>query len=289
MLRLCIRSLTLLLALSLFTFLLSEWSPGDFLSGLEASPEYSQSTAAVARQRLALDRPVGERYLSWLHSAITGDFGISHAYSMPASELIRPRLWNTFRLNLTATTAAWIMAFWLGSWAAARRGGRLDAGLRQIFALLLGLPEILLALFGLWLFGSSPLLPYAVLALGALPTLAIHIRYSVGGALEHDAVRAARAYRITGVRLWWSYVFPLAAPPLISLAGISFGALFSASLLVEAALGYPGLGSLVLDSIQTRDTAVVAAAVALSGILLMAANLSADLARRALDPKLRSR
>jgi peptide/nickel transport system permease protein len=92
-------------------------------------------------------------------------------------------------------------------------------------------------------------------------------------------------YRIRGFRLWTSYVLPLAAAPLVALAGLSFGTLLSASLLVEAALSYPGIGSLMLDAIQARDTAVAAAVTAIAGFALLSANLLADVALRWLDPR----
>lgn len=282
------RAISLLLALSLLTFALSEWTPGDYLSTQRLNPELSPATIEAMRARSELDQPWLVRYKNWCRSALAGDFGDSVAYGVPVRQLLRDRWAATFRLNAVATGLAWMIAFLVGSWAAARAGGAVDWATRAAQALLLGLPELVLALLGLWLWGGRAELPCAVLTLGALPVLAIHVRAGMRAALAEPSVEAARLHGIQGIRLWWSYILPLAAAPLISLAGLSVGGLLSASLLVEAALEVPGLGSLLLDAIQARDTTVVAAVVAWSGALLAMANLAADTGRRAFDPRLRS-
>lgn len=284
--KLTVRGITLLAALSLITFFLSDWIPGDYLSTLRMNPDLSPATIEAMRARTDLDQPWWVRYRSWCYSAAHGDFGTSLAYGIPVRQLLTDRLPATLQLNLASILLAWLTAILLGSAAARYAESPLDWLVRTTQALLLGLPEILLALAGLWLFGPTRALPYAVLTLGALPVLTVHVRSSVRAALTDPAVQAAAQHGIGGARLWWSYILPLAAAPLISLAGLSFGGLLSASLLVEATLSVPGLGSLLLDAIQARDTAVVAAVVALSGVTLVAANLAADAARHALDPRL---
>jgi peptide/nickel transport system permease protein len=161
----------------------------------------------------------------------------------------------------------------------------LDRTITALQAWLSGTPDLLVALAAIWLWGGQPWIPYAVLTIGTLPTLLVHTRSAIASALAHDSVKAARLYRIRGFRLWTSYVLPLAAAPLVALAGLSFGTLLSASLLVEAALSYPGIGSLMLDAIQARDTAVAAAVTAIAGFALLSANLLADVALRWLDPR----
>lgn len=282
-----LRAGSLLFALSLLTFALAEWTPGDYLSTLRLNPDVSPATVEAMRSRLALNQSWMERYGNWWASALRGDFGTSLAYGLPVRRLLADRLPVTLKLNLASTAVAWLFALLLGGWSAYRAGRWLDGAVRTLQATLLGLPEILLALMGLWLFGSHGLLPYVVLALGALPSLVTHVRSSMRSALMETSVQAARLHGVRPVRVWACYVMPLASPPLISLAGLSIGGVLSASLLVESALGVPGLGSLLLEAIQARDTAVVAAIVALSGAWLLLANLVADLARRACDPRLR--
>ena len=279
------RSLSLLVALTLLTFLIADWAPGDYLTTLRLSPQVSEETVEANRKRLGLDRPWLLRYFDWCGSAITGGFGTSLAYGVPVSQLLADRLPNTLALNLASTLGAWILAFAGGSWAAAHAGSWPDRVLNALQAWLSGTPDLLLALAGIWLWGSKPWLPFAVLTIGTLPSLLIHTRSAIASALGHDSVKAARMHHIRSFRLWTSYVLPLAAAPLVALAGLSFGTLLSASLLVEATFSYPGIGSLMLDAIQARDTAVAAAVTAIAGLALLSANLLADVVLRWLDPR----
>ncbi len=280
-----VRAASLFFALTVLTFLLAEWAPGDYLTTLRVSPQISEETAEAARTRLDLDRPWGSRYAAWLQSALAGDFGLSLAYGIPVRQLLAERLANTFLLNLISTLSAWLAALAVGSWAATHEHTWGDRVIEWGQAALAGVPELLLALIGLWLWGGRPWLAAVVLMLGMLPTLSVHVRGAVREAVVHPSVRAARTHGIRGVVLWRHYIAPLAAPPLVALAGLTFGGLLSASLLVEAALSYPGIGSLMLDAVQARDTAVVAAAVTAAGAMLLAANLAAESAQRSLAPR----
>jgi peptide/nickel transport system permease protein len=100
---------------------------------------------------------------------------------------------------------------------------------------------------------------------------------------------AARAHGIPLRRRLFRQLLPAAANPLVSLFGISLGTLLSASLLVEVAMGWPGLGPLFLDALMARDAAIVLAVVVLSAALLVAGNLIADLLLYGLDPRIRIR
>jgi ABC-type dipeptide/oligopeptide/nickel transport system permease component len=144
---------------------------------------------------------------------------------------------------------------------------------------LLALAALWLAVRTGWLPADSPALFVAALTLNALPGLAAHARSSLGEAWRSDCAAAARLLGVARLRLAVGYVLPLAAAPLVTLAGISFGRALSGSLVMEVALGWPGLGALLMDAIQSRDTPVVAAVVGVSGAMLVTANVAADTLR----------
>jgi peptide/nickel transport system permease protein len=100
-------------------------------------------------------------------------------------------------------------------------------------------------------------------------------------------VTAARGHGIHGWRLTWRYLLPMAANPLVSLAGLSVASLLSASLLIEIVMSWPGLGPLVVDAVLARDVPVVLAASMLAALCLVAGNLLADVALHAVDPRIR--
>lgn len=282
-LRLFLQLLTQLLAIALGTFLLSDYLPGDLLTGLQSNAGFDEKMMERLRMQLQLDQPWWQRFAGWLGSVLRGDFGQSLAFGVAVREMTS-QLWeNTLWLNLGATLFAWTAALPLGTVAALHAQGRVDDVVRGGQALLLSVPEVLLAFVGLRYFHWFLPMPYLVLGLAALPVLTIHIRNSLVAALADPSVEAARALGIGPVRLWWSYVLPLTAGTLLPLAGLSFGGLLSASILTEGALSVPGLGGLLVNAIYHRDTPVVASLMGLAAIFVLVANFVAEALRLLLD------
>ncbi|MEM8929734.1 MAG: ABC transporter permease [Acidobacteriota bacterium] len=303
----------LLLAVSVATFLVVELAPGDFLAEMRLDPRISDETVERLRVRYGLDAPLPVRYGRWLASVGRGELGYSFAYGRPVGELIAPRLRNTLLLTGVTTTIAWCLALALGIASARRPGGLFDRSTAFLTSGLLALPELPLAIFALglavrvpWLpvggmrsldaavggsslvdLGRHLLLPTAVLVLAGLPLLVRHVRTAVAEALSTPHVDAARGHGIGGWRLLVGHVLPTAANPLLSLFGLSVGALVSGSLAVEVVMGWPGLGPLVLAAVLARDLHVVVAGALVSCCFLIVGNLLADLALRWLDPRLR--
>ncbi len=308
-------SLALVLAISMLSFLLAEVAPGDFLAEMRLDPRISEEAVTALRARYGLDRPLPERYLSWLRSVAAGDLGYSFARRMPVAPLVWPRARNTLALTLLATALAWAIALPLGVSAAGRPGGWADRLAAGAVALLLAVPEILLGLGCLLLAvrtGALPaggmtspdfadldawgqlrdlarhfVLPTAALALAALPALVRHVRSAMAEALRAPFVEAARGHGIGRRRRLYRHALPAAAGPLISLLGLSIGGLLSGSLLIEVIMGWPGLGPLMLEATLARDLHVVVSVILLSGLLLIAGNLLADLLLYLVDPRVR--
>ena len=305
----------LLFAVSVFSFLLLDLAPGDYFDEARLNPQISPGEVAGLRAQYGLTRPLPVRYARWAVSAWQGDFGTSLAYNMPASRLLGPRSRNTLLLTLTSLLLAWSLAVPLGVWSAVRNRQWPDRAIGFASSILLSVPELLLACALLYLAArtgwmpvggmGSPgieeiplasrmgdlarhmLAPVAVLLAGALPPLLRHVRAAVVEFLNAGFVTAARALGISRRRILWRHVLPAAANPLISLLGLSIGGLLSASLLVEAIMGWPGLGPLLLEAVEARDVHVIVGAVMLSAGFLVAGTLISDLLLYAFDPRIR--
>jgi peptide/nickel transport system permease protein len=301
---------------SVLTFLFWQLAPGDYLSEIRMIPQVSPETIDALRVQYGLDRPLPVRYLRWLKSVAHGDLGFSFAYNMPASSLLFPRARNTLLLTTTAALLSWLIAVPLGIWAATHRDwlARLAFGIGT--ALLLALPEILLALGLVMLavrtrmfpgggmmsldFGELPLLgkikdlarhlalPVLAVVFSTLPPLLRHVRSAVVEVLDSGFMRAARGHGLLGRQIWFRYALPAAANPLIPLLGLSFATLLSSSLLVEVVMSWPGLGPMLLEAILARDLYIVIGAVMFSALFLIAGNLLADLLLYAADPRIRT-
>jgi peptide/nickel transport system permease protein len=289
-------SLILLAGVSILTFLFAELAPGDFYTDLHADPRVSQQTVENLRARAGLGRPLPLRYVEWAAGALRGDFGYSLAYRTPVGPLLWQRARATLLLAGAATLLAWLIAVPLGIWSAARRGSWPDGFLKLILSVLLSIPDMLLAIAALllvaesgWLPTGHAGLPVVVLVLGMLPVLVRHVRTGMLEAMESPFALSARAQGIPERRLLLRHLLPAALNPLISLFGLSLGALLGAALLVEIVMAWPGIGPLFLDAIMARDFPLVLAVEMMSAVFLISGNLIADLLLYRADPRIRLR
>ena len=298
-----VHSAALLIAISVLAFAISQLAPGSFLDEMKLNPQISAQTLAGMRAQYGLDQPLPVRYFRWLKSIALGDFGYSLAYNMPVEKLIWDRLGNTLLLGGTAMMLAWVMALPCGMWSAFKVHRRSDRVLVAGSTLLLGTPELALALLFILVaahFGNvstdveksqgfiALCVPAIVLALAAFPILFRHIRAAMNEAWHSPFIQAARGHGIGNVRLLVRQALPAAANPLISLFGLSLAGVVSASFLVEVITGWPRIGPLFLEAIYSRDFHVVMAVVMLFSLFLITANLIADLLLYAADPRVRA-
>lgn len=304
-----------LAAVSVLVFLLMQMAPGNYYARMRLNPQVSPQTIAALESARGLGAALPVRYWDWLRSVARGRWGYSFAYNAPVWPLVRTRVGNTLWLTVTALILAWLLALPMGIWAAARQGRWESRAIGGGATVLLALPDVVLALGLLALalrtgwfpvggmhaldyaqmtrweqmkdFAWHLCLPVAVLVAGMLPTLVRHLRAAMAEALEAPYVAAARGQGIGEWRLLWGQALPVAANPMLSLLGLSFGGLLSGSLVVEVILGWPGLGPLLWRAILDRDPYVVVAAVMLSAALLVAGNIVADVALAWADPRIR--
>jgi peptide/nickel transport system permease protein len=306
----------LLIGVSILTFLFSTLAPGNYFDEMRLNPQISPETVAALRAQYQLDRPLPVRYGRWVNSLMHGEMGFSFAYNSPVAPLLWVRARNTLLLTMTATLIAWILALPLGIWGATTLGRLPDRALSGVTAVLLVIPDLVLAL-GLLILavrtGWFPTggmvsvsfdslstvrkfrdlawhmeLPVLALVLSALPTLVRHVRAAVAEVLDAPFLRAAASHGIPHKTLVYRYALRAAANPLISLFGFSVGSLLSGSLLVEVVMGWPGLGPLLLEAILARDLYVVIGGVLCSTVFLVAGNFFADVLIYWADPRIRS-
>src|SRR5438067_6234632 len=217
-------TLFLLVSVSVLSFGLLDLAPGDFFETLRLNPRISTSTINALRSQHGLDRSLPIRYVLWLRSTLSGEWGFSIAYNSPAAPIIRVRARNTVLLTGTATLFAWLIAVPFGIWSAARQGKGPDFFLRGTISALLAIPDLVLALLLLmcavrtgyfpvggmvsldfsqmstWAkcrdVASHLFLPSLCLTAGSLPLLFSHVRTAVAEVLQSPFITAARGQGI---------------------------------------------------------------------------------------------
>ena len=301
-----IESLVVLLIMSAVIYLLIGLMPGDPIDlMISGNPDLTTADAARVRESYGLDKPLVERYLIWLGQAVQGDFGWSRNFGRPALEVLGWAMMNTLWLMLPALALSLLLAVPLGLAAAARPGRIVDRGTSLLAVSSLSVPTFWLALLLIYLFAvelrwlpaggmgegaaerlRSLALPVLTLALGSVGIYLRFVRRAAGEALTQDFVRTARAKGVSHRRLLWGHVLQNAALPLVTLVGLSFGALFSGALVTEVIFRQLGMGRVLFDAVNGNDfnLALVGLLVATAATLL--GNLLADLAYARLDPRI---
>jgi peptide/nickel transport system permease protein len=303
-----------LIAVSLLVFAVTGLAPGDAFSEARLERQLTPDAVAALRHAEGIDRPFLIRYADWVRSALHGDLGRSIAYRAPIAPLVAQRALNSLCLVAAALAVTWTIVLPLGVWTAARdrsADGRIVAAGA---AALVAVPDLLIAIVlviaaarsGLLPTGGirlasgvddsllaalldrarHSLLPVLALTLIAAPPLVRHVRASMLDALRAPYVLAAAARGVPYRRLLWRSALRAAANPLVSLFGLSFAALFSASMMVEVVMSWPGLGPLLLDAVRTRDEQLLVAGVMLATVLLLVGNSCADMLLRSIDPRI---
>lgn len=273
-------------------------NPAETLAGSEAPA----AVIEAYETRLGLDRPLLERYLSYLGSLADGDFGISYADRRPAAVIIVEALPATLELALTALAFAIVIGISFGFIAALYRNSVIDRGIMTLSVVGYATPNFFLGIVLIILFAmvwrvlpSSGQGTWAHLVLPALTlgthnaaTIARFTRSAVLEILNQPYVVAARAKGVPPLALMRAHVWPNAAIPIVTILGFRFGDVIVGTIVVETVFAWPGLGRVLVSAVADRDLALVIAFLILSACVMITVNLIVDLAYGWLNPRVRA-
>lgn len=264
-------------------------------------PGSNPADVAALRQKFGLDQSLPRQYVDYMRHAARGDFGDSWRSGQPAMELVLQRLGATLLLVGLAFGLALVVAIPLGVLAGARRNrpiGWLASGVGVLGQALpaFWLGTVLILFFSVrlgWLPSSgrdgfrSLILPAVALAAFPAATLMRIVRVSVADVTGADYIRTANAKGLPAWIVLWRHVARNAMLPAIAYAGVVGGFMVAGAVAVESVFAWPGIGQLALQSVASRDLPVIQAFVAVVAVLIVLANLVADLIALMADPRLR--
>jgi len=305
--RLGAAALTLLLV-SMIVFTISSLLPGDAASetlGQSATPE----AVAALRAQLGLNEPAPARYLHWLGSLFTGDPGRSMSSDLPVRTLIASRLPKSlFLAGLTALIATPI-ALALGVAAAMRKDSTLDRGLSLLTLSMVAAPEFLVATLGVLLFAvklrwlpsitlipehpsaldllRAYALPVATLAFGVIAQMARMTRAALIDQLQQPYAEMATLKGLSRPRVVLVHALPNAAGPVANAIALSLSYLLGGAIIVETIFNYPGIASLMVDAVTSRDMPLLQACAMIFCAAYLALVLIADVCAILSNPRLR--
>ncbi|MCC7281496.1 MAG: ABC transporter permease [Acetobacteraceae bacterium] len=292
--------------LSVAAYALIGLMPGDPIDlAIMADPRLSAADARAMRAAFDLDQPLYARYLAWAGRILSGDPGFSRLYSRPVAEVIGPALVSTLVLLGAALLLAAALGVGLGIAAALAPNSLRERVLNLVAFAGSAMPTfwlgiLLIALFAVelgWLpaggAGEGALdglrylvLPTATLAFATLPSYLRQTRAALLDALAEPHIRTARAKGASRRRVITHHALPNAAIPVLTIAALDAAGLVSGALVTETVFARPGMGKTIYDAILGNDYNLALVCLLLSAAVALAASLAADLAQRAIDPRL---
>lgn len=284
---------------AVLVFLLIHLIPGDpveRLLGESARPADREALTAA----LGLDQPLWRQLSDYATGLMRGDLGESLVSGKAVGSLIALHLPATLELAAAALAIALAIALPLGVTAARRRDSLWDSGAMTFSLLGVSIPNfwlgpVLILVFSLWL-GWTPVsgregpaslvLPALTLGTSLAAVLARMVRSSLLEVLDEDYVRTARAKGLGERSVIWRHALGNALLPVVTLLGLQLGALLGGAIITETVFSWPGIGSLLVDAIQSRDYPLVQGCVLVISLAYVAVNLLTDLLYALIDPRI---
>ena len=288
-------------AVGTLVFLMLHWVPGDPVAVMlgEGATAVDQS---VLRAQLGLDQPLWAQYVHWWLGLLQGDLGRSLFLHQPVAALIGERFVYTAQLAVLALAFAVVLAVPLGVWAALKAGRWPDSLAMGVSLLGVSIPNfwlgpMLILVFSLWLGwlpvsgAQAPLswvLPTVTLGTALAAILTRMVRASLLEVLHEDYLRTARAKGLPGRVVVWRHALRNALLPVVTVLGLQLGTLLGGAVITEVVFDWPGLGQLLVESIQRRDYPVVQGVMLVVTAAYVLVNALTEWLYGVLDPRVRA-
>ncbi|MGH1523928.1 ABC transporter permease [Leifsonia sp. L25] len=298
-----LQAVPVILGVTLLVFFMAHLLPGDpavAILGEHATP----ARVAALREQLGLDQPIWTQYFLFLGRLLQANLGTSLTYQQPVAGLVLGAIPVTLSLLLFAVVLCLAISIPLSALAASAPDRARDFGVRVYTLLGQGMPQfwvgiMLILLFAVNLrifpvggFGETPLdhvyylaLPALTLAIAMSPTIIRSLRASTISVLGSEYIATARSKGAAGFPLFRGHVLRNAAIPTVSILGVNLGYLVGGSLVIEKVFALPGLGSLMINAIFSRDFPTIQGVALFVALFVVVVGILTDVVYTLLDPR----
>lgn len=296
----------MLAILSFLIYSLLYLAPGSPVDILLGNQPRTPETVRLLNEKYHLDQPFLTQYWIWAQGALQLDFGTSILTTLPVSEEIGSRLPVSIFLGIYAYILTMIGGVGLGVLSALRRKTVVDRGIVGASVIALSTPAFVSGVFLLFLFAITVqlfpatgigedfvgrlwhlTLPAVALALTVSAFVLKHTRAAVLAVIDQDYVTFARARGLSPIRIMSTYVLRNALIPIVTISGLVLGSLITGAFLVEVTFSVPGIGQLLVDAAVNKDLPLIQGVAMIIAVVIILANLLADLLYMAIDPRIR--
>lgn len=305
-------AIPLLFVISFLVFSLIHLAPYDVIDSI-TTPNMSQETIEILRERYGLDQPFLVQYWHWLTQILHGDFGYSLVNQQSIGSELATRIPNTIRLVLPAYLTALVLAIILGLLAGANKGKFLDHFIDGVASFGIAIPTFWFAMIVIYLFGYKlnlfPILgmhtvgkedslsdffahfwlPYLTLTTAFFPELTRYIRSSTMQQLSQDYVTVQKAFQASKWEIFTRHISRNILIPIVTQIGLALPMLVTGAIITETIFDWPGIGPYLMNATKGLDYPIIMAVMLLSATLVILGNLLSDILYSVVDPRIRQK
>jgi len=295
--------------ISLLLFFMMHAMPGGPLAMYQHQPGITKAMLEQLKIDYGLNQSIWVQYVDWLSKAIRGDFGYSYVYTVPAATMMLQRLPATLELMFSSFLITVVFSFLLGIYSAVHQYSAGDYAITAVSYFGYSMPTFFLGLLVLILFSvhlhwfpssgmSSAGMPYSlgdrlwhltlpalVLAFYTLASESRYVRSSMLDVIHQDYIRTARAKGLGERRVIWRHALRNALLPVVTVMVMDAAYLFGGALVTETIFSWPGMGRLFIQAIMNSDYPVLMVVVSFLSVVIVLANILADVLYGVLDPR----
>jgi peptide/nickel transport system permease protein len=304
-----VRLIATLFAVTFLTFLMVSLLPGDPVDTILGTGPRAPGIEEQIREDLDLDDPFFVRYVAWLGDAVTGDLGTSYVTDQPVSDTIRQRLPVTAQLAFMSIVISVLIAIPVGVLGAYKQGKWPDTVTSAGVQVALSIPNFIFGIFLIWLFAvqlnwlpssnwnrlsdgvgdnlKTAILPAVSLALAQMALFSRLVRSDMIATLRENYILSARAKGMSDRYILFRHALRPSSLSLMTIVGISFGALLGGTVIIEQLFAVPGLGFSLVAAINGRDILVIQGITVFIAVVFVVVNTIVDLLYAVLDPRIR--
>lgn len=304
-----LRLIATLFAVTFLTFTMVALLPGDPVDTILGTGPRAPGIEEQIRDDLNLDDPFIVRYFAWLGDAVTGDLGTSYITDQPVAETIQSRLPVTAQLAFMAIFISVLIAIPVGVLGAYKQGKWQDTVSSAGVQVALSIPNFIFGIFLIWLFAvqlnwlpasnwnrlsdgvvdnmKTAILPAISLALAQMALFSRLVRSDMTATLRENYILSARAKGLSDRYILFRHALRPSSLSLMTIVGISFGALLGGTVVIEALFAVPGLGFSLIAAINGRDILVIQGITVFIAAMFVIINTIVDLLYAVLDPRIR--
>lgn len=282
-----------------FVFFFVRLIPGDPARQV-AGPQATKEDVELVREELGLNKPLPQQYVSYLTGLVKGDLGTSLRTKRPVLTEVQGRYMNTVQLTLLSLTWSVIAGVLIGVWSGCNRSKWQDYTGMTVAVSGISMPSFWIGFMLIMIFAvkwrllpttgagsiKNLILPSITLGVSIAAIIARFTRSSIIEVMKEDYVRTARAKGLKEKRVIWKHVFRNCMISVVTVVGLQFGFLLGGSVVTETVFAFPGLGSLLIESVNYRDYPAIQSLILIFSLHFVLINLVVDVLYAVLNPEI---